>query len=678
MNKKIIAVVGLLLTTAVLAVAQIVTPVKWKKSIKMTDEKHGVVTLTATIEPGWHMYTPNIPDGGPVPMSFTWNVKGAKLIGKPTPSKKPHREHDETFGMDLSWWTGSVTFTQKFEVTDKDYQIGGSVQQMACNDENCTPPATETFNFKGSLKEPPKAADLPLPAADSAATTATSTAAADSASATPGDSVPVAASGGMGDTWAPVTIEHTADEDVTNTGNTRGRSLWYIFWACFAGGLLALLTPCVWPMIPMTVSFFLKQSGSRAKSIQNAITYGLSIIVIFVLLGVLFTAIFGASALNAMATNAVVNIIFCLLLVLFAVSFFGAFELKLPDSWSNRMDTRAEKTTGLLSIFFMAATLVIVSFSCTGPIIGTLLVEAASQGSMLSPIVGMTSFALALAIPFALFAMFPSVLEKMPKSGGWLNTVKVVLGFIELALALKFLSVADLAYGWHILDRETFLALWIAIFGALGLYLLGIFRFNSDGKPKNPGIGVTRFFCGLVSLAFTAYLVPGLWGAPLKVTSAFVPPLFTQDFNLYGGEQQEYDNYDEGLAAAAKQGKPVLVDFSGFGCVNCRKMEGAVLDDPTIKQTIQDHFVTVKLMVDDKAKLDKPMVVQENGKSVQLNSVGDKWSYLQRHKFNSNSQPLYVVLNAKGEMLSGPFSYREDIPAFQTFLDKGRDAMKNK
>ena len=482
----------------------------------------------------------------------------------------------------------------------------------------------------------------------------------------------------MGDTWAPVTIEHTADEDVTNTGNTRGRSLWYIFWACFAGGLLALLTPCVWPMIPMTVSFFLKQSGSRAKSIQNAITYGLSIIVIFVLLGVLFTAIFGASALNAMATNAVVNIIFCLLLVLFAVSFFGAFELKLPDSWSNRMDTRAEKTTGLLSIFFMAATLVIVSFSCTGPIIGTLLVEAASQGSMLSPIVGMTSFALALAIPFALFAMFPSVLEKMPKSGGWLNTVKVVLGFIELALALKFLSVADLAYGWHILDRETFLALWIAIFGALGLYLLGIFRFNSDGKPKNPGIGVTRFFCGLVSLAFTAYLVPGLWGAPLKVTSAFVPPLFTQDFNLYGGEQQEYDNYDEGLAAAAKQGKPVLVDFSGFGCVNCRKMEGAVLDDPTIKQTIQDHFVTVKLMVDDKAKLDKPMVVQENGKSVQLNSVGDKWSYLQRHKFNSNSQPLYVVLNAKGEMLSGPFSYREDIPAFQAFLDKGRDAMKNK
>ncbi|MBQ3960898.1 MAG: thioredoxin family protein, partial [Muribaculaceae bacterium] len=433
--------------------------------------------------------------------------------------------------------------------------------------------------------------------------------------------------------------------------------------------LLALLTPCVWPMIPLTVSFFLKKSGSRSKSIRNALLYGLSIIVIFLVLGVLFTAIFGASALNALATSAVANIIFFLLLVVFAISFFGAFEIKLPDSWSNKMDTSAEKSSGLLSIFFMAATLVIVSFSCTGPIIGTLLVEAASRGSYLGPAVGMFGFALALAIPFALFALFPSVLKKLPKSGGWLNTVKVVLGFIELALSLKFLSVADLAYGWHILDRETFLALWIAIFGLLGLYLLGMFRFKSDGEPKQSGIGVLRCFLALISLAFTAYLVPGLWGAPLKATSAFVPPLYTQDFNLYGNEQLEYDDFDEGMKAAAQQGKPVFIDFSGYGCVNCRKMEAAVLDDEQVKQLIHDKFVTIRLMVDDKTDLKTPIFVQENGKNVKLSTVGDKWSYLQRHKFGSNSQPYYVTLDAQGNLISGPFAYDENIETFMRFLN---------
>ena len=656
----------LLLATVCLSMAQIVTPVKWNKTIKMTDGKNGVLTFNATIDQGWHMYAMNIPDGGPVPLSVDWKTQGVKLVGQLTPSKAPYKVHDKTFDMDLTWWTGNVSLSQKFTVTGKEYQIGGTVRSMACNDETCTPPANEPFSFKGSVTEPPQenAAPAVAPTAqdsmDKALPEAT-LAAADSA--TGGAST-------HADLWAPVKLsDKQAMEGDNSNGN--GRSLWYIFWACFLGGLVALLTPCVWPMIPMTVSFFLKKSGSRGKSISNALTYGISIIVIFLLLGILFTAIFGANALNAMATNAVVNIIFFLLLVVFAISFFGAFEIKLPDSWSNKMDSNAEKTTGLLSIFFMASTLVIVSFSCTGPIIGTLLVEAASQGNMMGPLVGMTGFAIALAIPFALFALFPSMLKKLPKSGGWLNTVKVVLGFIELALALKFLSVADLAYGWRILDRETFLALWIGIFGVMALYLFGIFRFKSDGTPKSPGIGVTRFMLGLISFAFTAYLVPGLWGAPLKVTSAFVPPLYTQDFNLYGGQMTEFDDYDEGMAEAAKLGKPVFLDFSGYGCVNCRKMEGSVFEDAGIKQTIAENFVTIKLMVDDKKELAKPMVVEEYGKLVELKTVGDKWSYLQRHKFNSNSQPYYVVIDQQGQMLSGPFAYKEDIPAFQRFLDNG-------
>ncbi|MCF0182520.1 MAG: thioredoxin family protein, partial [Muribaculaceae bacterium] len=468
------------------------------------------------------------------------------------------------------------------------------------------------------------------------------------------------------DTWSPVKVDNGI-----GSSNDDSSSLWIIFLACFGGGLLALLTPCVWPIIPMTVSFFLKKSGSRAKAISNAVTYGLSIIVIYVVLGLLVTAIFGPSMLNAIATNAVCNIVFFLLLIVFAVSFFGAFEIKLPESWSNKMDDAAEKTSGLLSIFFMAFTLAIVSFSCTGPIIGTLLVEAASQGSNVGPAVGMLGFAIALAIPFTLFALFPSMLKKMPKSGGWMNTVKVLLGFIELALSLKFLSVADLAYGWHILDREVFLALWIAIFLMMGMYLLGIFRFESDGEPRTPGVGVTRAMLGLISLAFTAYLVPGLWGAPLRATSAFVPPLYTQDFNLYGEELSEYDDYDKGMEAAARSGKPIFVDFSGYGCVNCRKMDGAVLDKDEVKSLISKEFVTIKLMVDDKTKLDQPRWVDDNGKMRELTTKGDLWSYLQRHKFNANSQPYYVTLNANGELLSGPFVYEENVAAFIDFLNTG-------
>lgn len=648
------------------AFAQIFDPVKWKSAIKMTDATNGVVTFTATVDAGWHVYGTQLPAGGPEPTSVHWNNQGVKLVGGLTPSKAAHKQHDETFDMDLSWWTGSVTLSQKFTVTAKEYKIEGSIRYMACDDENCTPPKSESFSFKGTAAQAPVAEAVQAPtanatSADTAATLAQPVAAVgtvDSAVASPTHD----------QLWAPVTAIEGDNADVEDIAD---RSLWYIFWACFLGGLLALLTPCVWPMIPMTVSFFLKKSGSRAKAITNATTYGLSIIIIFLLLGICFTVLFGASAMNALATSAWCNLLFFALLVIFAISFFGAFEITLPQSLSNKMDSTASKTTGMLSIFFMAATLVIVSFSCTGPIIGTLLVEAASRGSVMGPVVGMTGFAIALAIPFTVFALFPTMLKKMPKSGGWLNTVKVVLGFIELALSLKFLSVADLAYGWCILDRETFIALWIAIFGVMGLYLLGMFRFKSDGEPKSPGIGVMRFFLALVSLSFTAYLVPGLWGAPLKATSAFVPPLYTQDFNLYGGEQVEYDDFDEGMKAAAAQGKPVFIDFSGHGCVNCRKMEGAVLDEAKVKKMISEDFVTIKLMVDDKTPLQQPMVVQENGKQTTLTTVGDKWSYLQRHKFNSNSQPYYVVLDQQGALLSGPFAYNEDVDAFIAFLKRG-------
>lgn len=648
------------------AFAQIFDPVKWKSAIKMTDATNGVVTFTATVDAGWHVYGTHLPSGGPEPTSVQWNNQGVKLVGGLTPSKAAHKQHDETFDMDLSWWTGSVTLSQKFTVTAKEYKIEGSIRYMACDDENCTPPKSESFSFKGTAAQAPVAETVQAPTANAAPADTAATLAQPVATVGAADSA--VASPTHDQLWAPVTAIEGDNADVEDIAD---RSLWYIFWACFLGGLLALLTPCVWPMIPMTVSFFLKKSGSRAKAITNATTYGLSIIIIFLLLGICFTVLFGASAMNALATSAWCNLLFFALLVIFAISFFGAFEITLPQSLSNKMDSTASKTTGMLSIFFMAATLVIVSFSCTGPIIGTLLVEAASRGSVMGPVVGMTGFAIALAIPFTVFALFPTMLKKMPKSGGWLNTVKVVLGFIELALSLKFLSVADLAYGWRILDRETFIALWIAIFGVMGLYLLGMFRFKSDGEPKSPGIGVMRFFLALVSLSFTAYLVPGLWGAPLKATSAFVPPLYTQDFNLYGGEQVEYDDFDEGMKAAAAQGKPVFIDFSGHGCVNCRKMEGAVLDEAKVKKMISEDFVTIKLMVDDKTPLQQPMVVQENGKQTTLTTVGDKWSYLQRHKFNSNSQPYYVVLDQQGALLSGPFAYNEDVDAFIAFLKRG-------
>lgn len=661
MRKAIFVTVLFIVVNAVAAVAQIVEPVKWKTVIKVDDKtRQGVVTLTANIDNGWHMYSTDLPKGGPVPTTVQWKtLEGVKLVGQLTPSAKPHEEQDETFNMVLRWWTGTVTLSQKVEVTADKYDIKGTVRYMACSGNSCNPPATESISLSGTVKGDDKSADE-----DKTEETAEDEPAEETDTIAVADGEPLTTVDGD-QLWKPVNV----DNGVATGADAS--SLWLVFWACFGGGLLALLTPCVWPIIPMTVSFFMKKSGSRARSIRDAAIYGLSIVIIYVALGLIVTAIFGPSTLNAIATNAVCNIIFFLLLVVFAISFFGAFDIRLPGSWSNKLDSASRGTTGMLSIFFMAFTLAIVSFSCTGPIIGTLLVEAAGQGNRLAPAVGMTGFALALAIPFSLFALFPSWLKKLPKGGGWLNTVKVVLGFIELALALKFLSVADLAYGWHILDREVFLSLWVAIFGLLGLYLLGMFRLKSDGDGEKSGVGVTRLMLGLVSLAFTAYLVPGLWGAPLRATSAFVPPLSTQDFVLGDEATVVYDDYEQGMAAAARAGKPALVDFSGYGCVNCRKMDGAVMDREEVKSFIDEKFVKITLMVDDKTPLPKPIYVMENGKKRELETVGDKWSYLQRYKFNSNSQPYYVVLDERGELKSGPAVYNEDVKLFMDFLKKG-------
>ncbi len=456
----------------------------------------------------------------------------------------------------------------------------------------------------------------------------------------------------------------------------QGRSLWYIFIAGFIGGLIALVTPCVWPMIPMTVSFFLKQNKSKKKSVMTAVVYGLSIIVIYVALGLIVTALFGASALNELATSALFNIIFFLLLVVFAISFMGGFELTLPSSWTNKMDSKVDATTGYLSIFFMAFTLVLVSFSCTGPIIGTLLVEAAATSNFVSPAIGMFGFALALALPFSIFAMFPTMLKSMPKSGGWMNTVKVVLGFLELALALKFLSVADLAYGWRILDREVFVSLWIVIFALLGVYLLGKITFPHDDKVEK--VSVTRFMLACISFAFAIYMLPGLWGAPLKSISAFSPPISTQDFSLYEGDvHAQVDDYEEGMKLAQQLGKPVLVDFSGYGCVNCRKMEAAVWTDPEVKASIDNDFVLITLMVDEKKALPEPIKVTEKDGTVRtLRTYGDKWSYLQRSKFGANAQPFHVIVDNNGKPLAPAFVYKEDIPGYKRFLNQGIENYK--
>ena len=687
---KRITYICLLALMALVVQAQILTPVKWK--IKL-DDKNGAVekelVFTATADKGWHLYDMNLPEGGPISTSFTFEtLKGAELVGQPTSSVTPTTVFDEQFQMNLRWYAGSVTFTQKLKVTDAaKFKAEGAVEFMACNDETCLPPDQISFAFDKKDVHVSEATVSNAPAAETTGeeVTAAEEAQADTSAETsnapatqPEVSTPQGTTGQLTeapDLWKPVVEELKAFGDTTLSSTDT--SWLFIFFAGFAGGLIALLTPCVWPMIPMTVSFFLKRTKDRKKAIRDAVTYGLSIIVIYLVMGLLITGIFGASALNDLSTNAIFNIIFFLLLVLFAVSFLGAFELVLPASWTSKLDSKADSTTGVLSIFFMSFTLVLVSFSCTGPIIGTLLVQAASMGTAVGPAVGMFGFALALSIPFSLFAIFPNMLQSMPKSGGWLNSVKVVLGFLELALALKFLSVADLAYGWRLLDREVFIVLWIVIFALLGAYLLGKIKFSHDSELKY--VSVPRLFMSIISFAFAIYMIPGLWGAPLKAISAFAPPLYTQDFNLYKNEvHAAFDDYEAGMAYAKKVNKPVMIDFSGFGCVNCRKMEASVWTDPTVKQTLENDYVLITLIVDDKTKLAEPIEIQENGKTRKLKTIGDKWSYLQRSKFGANAQPFYILLDHEGQPLGPSYAFNEDVAQYMQFLRNGLNRFKNK
>ena len=656
------------------AFAQMVDPVKFTAKLEMLKGDEAQIVFSGKIDNGWHVYSTELGNDGPISATFNAvKMDGVKTVGKLTPKGHEISEFDNMFGMKLRFFEGSVTFVQKIKFTKPTYNINCYLEYGACNDETCMPPTEVPFTAKGNspavtedaAAEAQKEETQPA-AEEEKALAATDTAAVAAADSTVADTAAVASS----DLYTPVINELKSYED-----NPVDSSLLYIFLAGFVGGFLALLTPCVWPIIPMTVSFFLKRNKERSKAIREAVTYGISIVVIYVVLGLVVTMLFGASALNALSTNALFNIFFCLLLVVFAASFFGAFEITLPSSWSNKIDQKSENTSGLLSIFLMAFTLTLVSFSCTGPIIGFLLVAVSTQGSILAPTIGMLGFAIALAIPFTLFAMFPSLLKSAPKSGGWMNVVKVVLGFIELAFALKFLSVADLAYGWHSLDREVFRCLWIVIFGLLGIYLFGWLKFPHDDPEHRTN--VPQFFLGMISLAFAIYMIPGLWGAPLKAISAFAPPMFTQDFNLHKSavEPKSHD-YEEGMALAKSQGRPVMIDFTGFGCVNCRKMEAAVWTDPQVASMLNDKYVLISLYVDDKTPLAEPMTVTENGTQRTLRTVGDKWSYLQRVKFGANTQPFYVLIDNEGKPLNGSRSYDEDIQKYLDFLQKGIDNYK--
>ncbi len=658
MKKSLVLSLLLMLIGLMPAVAQIQDPVQFKSEWKSLSDTEAQIVFTADIDAGWHVYSTDLGDGGPISATFnTDKMEGLELDGKLMPQGKEVENFDKLFEMKVRYFENKATFVQKLKITGETYYIEGYLEYGACNDENCLPPTEVSFKYSGKG----------IAGATANKETSVKETSADVATETSVAKV------GVSDYWKPVIDQLNAFGE--ETAQTTNQSWIYIFFAGFIGGLLALFTPCVWPIIPMTVSFFLKRSKDKKKGIRDAWTYGASIVVIYVTLGLAITLIFGASALNALSTNAVFNILFFLMLVVFAASFFGAFEITLPSKWSNAVDSKAEQTSGLLSIFLMAFTLSLVSFSCTGPIIGFLLVEVSTTGSVVAPAIGMLGFALALALPFTLFAMFPSWLKQMPKSGGWMNVIKVTLGFLELAFALKFLSVADLAYGWRILDRETFLALWIVIFGLMGFYLLGKIKFPHDDDDTT--VSVPRFFMALCSLAFAVYMVPGLWGAPLKAVSAFAPPMNTQDFNLYKNEvHAQFDDYDAGMEYAKRTGKPVMLDFTGYGCVNCRKMELAVWTDPKVSQIITDDYVLITLYVDNKTPLPEHIKVTENGKERTLRTLGDKWSYLQRVKFGANAQPFYVLIDNEGNPLNKSYSYDEDVDKYVDFLQTGLNNYK--
>lgn len=666
----ILTVIFLLLSVS--AFSQIQNPVSFSVKQNKVSPTEVDVVFNGTIDSGWHVYSTNMGNGGPT--SATINMEksvGVTKIGGLQAKGKEIKEFDKLFNMQVRYFKGHVQFVQKLRITAKTYHIKGYLEYGACNDRTCMPPTSVEFDYQGD-------GPSTLPVQNNEKNPVQSSSISDSVRSVRSNVVADSAKTGNSaiiskdNLWKPVVKQlqqFNGDENHLND------SWLYIFFMGFLGGLLALFTPCVWPIIPMTVSFFLKRSKDKVRGVRDAITYGVSIIVIYLALGLAITAIFGASSLNALATSAVFNIFFCLLLIVFALSFFGWFEITLPSSWSNSVDSKASATSGLLSIFLMAFTLTLVSFSCTGPIIGFLLVGVASTGDFAAPAIGMFGFALALALPFTLFAMFPTWLKSAPKSGSWMNTIKVVLGFIELAFSLKFFSVADLAYGWHLMDREVFLALWIVIFGLLGLYLIGKLKFQSDlvnGEDKP--MPVPCIMLGMVSLAFAVYMIPGLWGAPCKAISAFAPPMNTQDFNLNKNEvHARYTDYEEGMAVAAAEGKPVLVDFTGFGCVNCRKMEAAVWTDPGVADILTKNYILISLYVDDKTRLPQPMEITENGEKRTLRTIGDKWSYLQRSKFGANAQPFYVSLDNHGNPLAKSYSYDESIDHYMKFLNQGLD-----
>ena len=682
----------LLLSFVVYALqAQIKDPVKFKTELTPLSDTEAEVVFTAAIDKGWHVYSTDLGDGGPISATFNVdNKSGVELVGKLKPVGKEVTTFDKLFEMKVRYFENTAKFVQKVKFTGGAYAIEGYLEYGACDDESCLPPTQVPFKFSGVAKagnaaatktEQSKAEQPEQKVVNKADKKEEATSVASKDSSAMMELVPATTTEAATDIqpavasselWKPVI------SDLQALGEEHGQedmSWIYIFITGFLGGLLALFTPCVWPIIPMTVSFFLKRSKDKKKGIRDAWTYGASIVVIYVALGLAITLIFGASALNALSTNAIFNILFFLMLVIFAASFFGAFEIRLPSKWGNAVDSKAESTTGLLSIFLMAFTLSLVSFSCTGPIIGFLLVQVSTTGSVVAPAIGMLGFAIALALPFTLFALFPSWLKSMPKSGGWMNVIKVTLGFLELAFALKFLSVADLAYGWRLLDRETFLALWIVIFALLGFYLLGKIKFPHDDDDNK--VGVTRFFMALISLAFAVYMVPGLWGAPLKAVSAFAPPMQTQDFNLYKNEvHAKFDDYDLGMEYARLNGKPVMLDFTGYGCVNCRKMEAAVWTDPKVSDLINNDYVLITLYVDNKTPLTEPVKIIENGTERTLRTVGDKWSYLQRVKFGANAQPFYVLLDNQGKPLNKSYAYNEDIPKYIEFLQTGLENYK--
>ena len=666
-------------------------PVHFSVQQKQISPTEVEVVFSAKIDQGWHVYSTNLPADGPT--SATLHVdksEGVTPVGKLTTRGKELNVYDKTFEMKLRYFENSVGFVQRYKITAKTYSIKGYLEYGACNDEMCLPPTQVEFNFKGNG---PASAPAAAPTAASAENEKTTTAATDVAAdglsalttmgadtAKKADVLPADTAGTVQQAntqvnadvnlWKPVIKELAAFNSTKDSTNS---SLWSIFFMGILGGFIALLTPCVWPIIPMTVSFFLKRAkDDRKKGIRDAVTYGLSIIVIYMALATIVTWAFGPQKLNELATNAPFNVFFFLLLVVFAFSFFGWFELRLPSSWGNAVDNKASATTGILSIFLMAFTLSLVSFSCTAPVVGLLLVQAATSGDWVAPAVGMFGFALALALPFTFFALFPSLLKQAPKSGSWMNMIKVVLGFIELAFSLKFLSVADLAYGWHILDRETFLSIWIVLFGLLGLYLIGKLKFPHD-DPEQKAMPVPAIMLGLCSLAFSVYMLPGLWGAPCKAVSAFAPPINTQDFNLAPQTvHAAYTDYDEGMRAAAAAGKPVLIDFTGFGCVNCRKMEASVWTDSRVAEKLNKDYVLISLYVDDKTPLKQPVEVKlPDGTSRTLRTIGDKWSYLEQTKFGYLAQPFYVPLDNAGKPLNGSFSFKEDVPAYLEFLDKG-------